>query len=55
MWEITPLQGSARLTVLHEDLGEAALRQVSGGIVHIVSGLKTLLETRRALPSGANV
>jgi hypothetical protein len=27
----------------------------SGGIVHIVSGLKTLLETGQALPSEANV
>jgi uncharacterized protein YndB with AHSA1/START domain/DNA-binding transcriptional ArsR family regulator len=54
-WEITPMKGVCKLTVLHEDLGEEALRQVSGGIVHIVSGLKTLLETGQALPSAANV
>jgi len=54
-WEITPMKGVCKLTVLHEDLGDEALRQVCGGIVHIVSGLKTLLETGQALPSAANV
>jgi hypothetical protein len=40
---------------LHEDPGEEAVRQVCGGIVDIISGLKTLLETGQALPSAANV
>ncbi len=44
-WEITPMGESCKLTVLHEDMGPEALRQVSGGLVLIVSGLKTLLET----------
>jgi uncharacterized protein YndB with AHSA1/START domain len=53
-WEITPMKSVCKLTVLHEDLGAEALRQVSGGIVAIVSGLKTLLETGRALELEAN-
>jgi hypothetical protein len=53
-WEITPMKGVCKLTVMHEDLGEEALRQVAGGIVSIVSGLKTLLETGRALELEAN-
>lgn len=49
-WEITPLGESCKLTVLHEDCGPEALKQVSGGLVLIVSGLKTLLETGQPLP-----
>ena len=48
-WEITPMKGACKLTVLHEDLGPEALRQVSGGLVQIASGLKTLLETGEPL------
>ena len=52
-WEIAPLGDSCKLTVLHEGLGPEATRQVSGGLVLIVSGLKTLLETGEPLQAGA--
>ena len=51
-WEITPMGDSCKLSVLHEDLGAEAHRQVSGGLVLIVSGLKTLLETGERLSVG---
>ena len=49
-WEITPMKGACKLTVVHEDIGPVALAQVAGGLVLIVSGLKTLLETGEPLP-----
>ena len=48
-WEITPMGGVCKLSVIHEDIGPEALKQVSGGLVLIVSGLKTLLETGEPL------
>ena len=51
-WEITPMGGVCKLSVIHEDLGPEALRQVVGGIVYIVSGLKTLIETGEAMKVG---
>jgi uncharacterized protein YndB with AHSA1/START domain/DNA-binding transcriptional ArsR family regulator len=54
-WEITPMGDCCKLTVLHEDCGPEALRQVSGGLVLIVSGLKTMLETGAPLPLPARV
>jgi uncharacterized protein YndB with AHSA1/START domain/DNA-binding transcriptional ArsR family regulator len=48
-WEITPMGDSCKLTVTHDHIGVEALRQVSGGLPLIVSGLKTLLETGEAL------
>ena len=44
-WEITPMGGACKLSVVHEDLGPETAKQVSDGIVFIVSGLKTQLET----------
>jgi uncharacterized protein YndB with AHSA1/START domain len=48
-WEITPMGGACKLSVTHEDMGPESLKQVSGGLVFIVSGLKTLLETGELL------
>ena len=50
-WQITPMGAACKLTVTHEDMGPEAQRQVSGGLVLIVSGLKTLLETGAPLPA----
>jgi uncharacterized protein YndB with AHSA1/START domain len=51
-WEVTPAGEMCKLTVVTEDLvpGSATERQFAGGIVFIVSGLKTLLETGEPLP-----
>ena len=49
-WEITPMGPDVcKLTVTHEGLGAVSQRQVSGGLVFILSGLKTLLETGEPL------
>ena len=52
-WELEPMGDTTRLRVTHEDLSEAAARQVSGGWPQILSGLKTLLETGEPLVVGA--
>jgi uncharacterized protein YndB with AHSA1/START domain len=54
-WEITPAGDVSKLTVVTEDLipGSATASQFEGGVVYIVSGLKTLLETGAALPAAA--
>jgi uncharacterized protein YndB with AHSA1/START domain len=54
-WEIAPAGEMSRLTVTTDDLipGSATARSFEGGVVYIVSGLKTLLETGEALPAGA--
>ena len=44
-----------KLTVTHEDVGPEALKQISGGLVYIVSGLKTLIETDESLRVGETV
>ena len=54
--DIEPLSGGlVRLTVAHEDLAKdpQMLAGVSGGWPAVLSNLKTLLETGRALPRGA--
>ena len=47
-WEIEPVGSSCRLTVTHDQLREGANDELYGGWPMILSGLKTLLETRRA-------
>jgi hypothetical protein len=45
-WEIEPAgEGLSKLTVTTAGAGVKTARDFSGGIVHIVSGLKTYLET----------
>jgi uncharacterized protein YndB with AHSA1/START domain/DNA-binding transcriptional ArsR family regulator len=45
-WEIEPSDGGlSRLTVTSANLGRRTAAEFSGGIVYIVSGLKTYLET----------
>jgi uncharacterized protein YndB with AHSA1/START domain/DNA-binding transcriptional ArsR family regulator len=48
-WEIEPVGDSCRLTVIHDQLGEAANPHLYGGWPMILSGLKTWLETGREL------
>ena len=40
-----------KLTITHDELDESMLKGISGGWPTILSNLKTLLETGRALPS----
>ncbi|ARQ01378.1 SRPBCC family protein [Pseudorhodoplanes sinuspersici] len=49
-FDIEPYMGEVRLTVTHEDLDNEMLRRVSGGWPAILSSLKTLLETGKAMP-----
>jgi uncharacterized protein YndB with AHSA1/START domain len=53
-WEITPLGDACRLALVHEGLGPATLKYVTGGWELILSGLKTLLETGEPLKVGAH-
>jgi uncharacterized protein YndB with AHSA1/START domain len=48
-WEIEPVAGSCRLTVIHDQLREGASDELYGGWPMILSGLKTLLETGELL------
>jgi uncharacterized protein YndB with AHSA1/START domain len=48
-WEIEPVGDSCRLTVIHDQLPEAAHGEIYGGWPMILSGLKTLLETGELL------
>jgi uncharacterized protein YndB with AHSA1/START domain len=54
-WEIQPAGDMSKLTVITDDLipGSATARSFEGGVVYIVSGLKTLLETGDPLPASA--
>ena len=56
-WEIEPSDGGlSRLTVTSANLGRRTAAEFSGGIVFIVSGLKTYLETGSTMtppPDGA--
>lgn len=54
-WAITPLDEMCRLTVTTDDLvaGSATAQSFEGGIVFIVSGLKSLLETGESIPAAA--
>jgi uncharacterized protein YndB with AHSA1/START domain len=47
--EIEPIQDSCRLTVIHDQLREAANGELYGGWPMILSELKTLLETGELL------
>ena len=51
-WAITPTDGMCRLTVTTEDLipGSATAQSFEGGVVYIVSGLKSYLETAQSIP-----
>jgi uncharacterized protein YndB with AHSA1/START domain len=49
-FDIEPVMSEVRLTVTHEDLDEEMLRGVSSGWPAILSSLKTLLETGKAMP-----
>ncbi len=51
-WEIVQAGESCRLTVTHEEMGEATEEYTSGGWTYILSGLKTLLETGAPLAIG---
>jgi uncharacterized protein YndB with AHSA1/START domain/DNA-binding transcriptional ArsR family regulator len=48
-WEIIPVGDSCQLTVIHDQLAEAANPELYGGWPQILSGLKTLLETGESL------
>ena len=48
-WEIEPVDGSCRLTVVHDQLSEDADPHLYGGWPMILSGLKTWLETGQEL------
>jgi DNA-binding transcriptional ArsR family regulator/uncharacterized protein YndB with AHSA1/START domain len=54
-WAIAPMGDMCRLTVTTEDLipGSATAESFEGGVVFIVSGLKSLLETGESLPVAA--
>ena len=54
-WEVEPAGEMCKLTVVTDDIvpGSATDREFAGGIVYIVSGLKSLLETGVALPAPA--
>jgi uncharacterized protein YndB with AHSA1/START domain len=49
IWEIHPVGDSCQLTVIHDQLPEAANPELYGGWPMILSGLKTLLETGELL------
>lgn len=49
-FDIEPFMGEVRLTVTHEGLDDEMLRGVSAGWPAILSSLKTLLETGKAMP-----
>jgi uncharacterized protein YndB with AHSA1/START domain len=49
-WEIEPQEGGyCKFTAVHDELGAKTAEHVAGGWPWIVSGLKTLLETGKAL------
>jgi len=48
-WEITQVEDSCRLTVVHDQLREGANDQLFGGWPMILSGLKTWLESGELL------
>ena len=49
-FEIEPFGDIVRLTVTHEDLTDADLRDIANGWPAVLSNLKSLLETGHALP-----
>ena len=46
---VEPFAGAVKLTVLHEELSENGLRQISQGWPAVLSSLKSLLETGKPL------
>ncbi|MQA84648.1 MAG: helix-turn-helix domain-containing protein [Streptosporangiales bacterium] len=56
-FEIEPLGQAVKLTVVHDDFdpGSTVLEMVSEGWPHLLSDLKTLLETGDTLPAGPEV
>jgi hypothetical protein len=55
-WAIEPAgDGLSKLTVTTIGAGPKTMAEFSGGIVHIVSGLKTYLETGRPMAVPAAV
>jgi len=54
-WAIEPMGETCRLTVTTEDIvpGSATAGQFEGGVVFIVSGLKSLLETGESIAAAA--
>jgi uncharacterized protein YndB with AHSA1/START domain/DNA-binding transcriptional ArsR family regulator len=50
-WEIEPMGAACRLRMVHDELApdSATFHEVAGGWSHILSGLKTLLETGEPL------
>jgi hypothetical protein len=53
-FEIEPLGQMVKLTVVHDDFGPGStvVEMVGDGWPHLLSGLKTLLETGDTLPAG---
>nr|MEA2797721.1 hypothetical protein [Phenylobacterium sp.] len=51
VFDIEDAGGKVKLTVTHSDLGDQALKDVSGGWPAVLSNLKTLLETGRTIPN----
>jgi DNA-binding transcriptional ArsR family regulator len=52
-WEISDAgDGLCKLSVLTDDMGPKTAKEFGGGIVYIVSGLKTVLETEPVLAAG---
>lgn len=51
-YEIEPFEGTVKLTVTHDELDAEMAESVSGGWPIVISGLKTLLETNKPLPTG---
>ncbi len=54
-WEIEPVGTSCRLTVTHDQLREGANDELYGGWPMILSALKTLLESGKALDTPATL
>ncbi len=52
-WQLTPMGDACRLSLTHEQMGEATQAYTRGGWELILSGLKTLLETGSPLKVGA--
>ena len=50
VFDIEDADGKVKLTVTHSELGDQALKDVSGGWPAVLSNLKTLLETGRTMP-----
>ncbi len=48
-WQVTPLgDGTTRVLMTHEDMGQATRDYVEGGWEHILAGLKSVVEAGTA-------